>query len=86
MLRTHTDHQAQRLEIRSRELHRVAAGGKILQNEIAVSIGLDRKAQRLDRHLDIAQSLASVTRNHLAANASVLCVGGEAHGGEHQNK
>lgn len=86
MLRTDADHHIQRLEIRSLELQRIAAGRKIFQREESVAVGDGLHAQRLDLHLDVAQCHAPVARNHRTDDASLLCVGGEGHGREHQNK
>ena len=86
MLITHTDHQAEVLEFGCREEHRIAARGKILEDEVAVLVRRCRQTQRFDLHLYIAQGHATVARNHLTADASVLRIGREGHGGEHQNK
>ena len=86
MLIAHADHQVEVLEVGRGKEHRVAAGGKILEDEVAVLVGRGRQTQRFDLHLYIAQGYATVARNHLTADASVLRIGREGHGGEHQNK
>ena len=86
MLIAYADHQVEVLEVGRREEHRVAARRKILEDEVAVLVGHGRQTQRFDLHLYIAQDHATVARNHLTADASVLRIGREGHGGEHQNK
>ena len=86
MLIAHADHQVEVLEVGRREEHRIAARRKILEDEVAVLVGHGRQTQRFDLHLYIAQGHATVARNHLTADASVLRIGREGHGGEHQNK
>ena len=82
----HADHHFEVLELGRRELHRIVAGRQVLEEKFTIPVRPGGEAQRFDGHLHVAQRRASVARNHLAADASLLRIGGGGHGREHQKK